>query len=133
LKTVTIERPDKVPAEEWGLEGYKIKIDDKLGGRPLRSLVRHANVIGIKMLRLAGKGVPAYEDPELAELLEDQYARARVCITEITGPDGKLSAEEKEAYLDNLGLIESDAVSNEVVGANRLGPKNVSGSPSSSN
>jgi len=129
MKSVRIDRPEKLA--EWGLEGVELKVDDGLSGREREILVRSGTAIAIKAARLAAKGEDLYEDPASIELLVDQFDRARRAVREVVTSDGPLPPDQAAEFLDSLGIVERDAISNEVVGANRLGSKNGSGSLSS--
>lgn len=131
MKTVKVERPEFIPEESWQLEGVQLKVDDQITGRDRETLIRRAQAIGMRELRLTAKGSTVYEDMDASELLIDQFALARRAVREVVGLDGKMAPDQMAEFLDGLGIFERDAISNEVVGANRLGRKNGSGSPSS--
>jgi len=132
LKTVKIEAPEG--RKSWPLGEYSFEIDDALRGIEREMISRRANAVGFRAGRLHDEGGSwgaYYEDKVIAETLAEQYAACRKCVKKIFRDGQELTADKREELLDALDIMERDAVSNEVAGANALGLGNVSGSPSS--
>lgn len=124
MKTgVKVERPSFIPEEEWELDGYLFDIDDKLQAALREDISRLANMLAIRVVRIAEDGISQYEDPQCARMSTDLFRLCRQAVKGITHAGKELSPDERRQALDEMNILSKDQLANEVAGLNTLGLK----------